>query len=276
MQIHETAFVVSTYRSLHEDISKDLFAKLWNNPATDALIPDILKSVSKQESLLHSLRNRFFYEKLNDFFKIHPNGTLINFGAGFSMYQFQLPKNSLTIEIDKEYIVAYKKNKVDQWMNNNSLPQRNIKYLSIDFNTSPEEEIIHTIKPLLVKKPSFILLEGVLFFLNKKVTHKLFSIFNQIQQTGDLIGSVSYLPEIESTEVYQRLLHYFDSNNDTQDSFNHQTIPHSFYKNIAGYDLIESIDEFMLSKIYAPQSGIQNTTETLNENLYLLQKKIAI
>lgn len=273
MQIHETAFVVSTYRSIHEEISKDPYAKLWNNPATDALIPEMLKNISKHEAILHSLRNRFFYERLNRFFKIHLDGTLVNFGAGFSMYQFHLPKSSLTIEIDKKDIIVHKKEKVNQWINNNSLPKRNINYVSIDFNTNSEQEIITILKPLIGNKPSFILLEGVLFFLNKKVTHKLFNIFNRIQQPGDLIGSVSYLPTVENTEVYQKLLHYFDSNNDAKNSFNHQTIPHSFYNNINGYDLIEHTDGYELSKLYASQSGILSKTEILNESIYLLKKK---
>ncbi|TPN84588.1 class I SAM-dependent methyltransferase [Aquimarina algicola] len=272
MQVHETAFIISTYRSYHEEISQDFYSKLWNNDATEALIPEILESVSQDEAVLHSLRNRFFYEQLSTFFKKNNGGTLINFGSGFSMYQFALDKNVTTIEIDKKDIITYKKEKVEYWTKLGKLPDRDIQYISIDFNTCSVEEVTNIIKPLVKKQPTFILLEGVLFFLNKETSLKLFRIFNTLQNKGDRIGSVSYLPEIENTEVYKRLLHYFDSNNDTNDSFNHQTIPNSFYGKIKEYTLKNHIDEFELAKIYAKEHSIISKDHILNENMYVLEK----
>ena len=153
MQIHETAFIVSTYRSYHEDVSKDPYAKLWNNSKTEALIPSIVENISPHEAILHSIRNRFFYEELTDFFAKNKKGTLINFGAGFSMYQFLLDKNITTIEIDKRDILDYKRNKIEKWINTGKLPQRKIEYLPVDFNTSSEDQIIKKIKPLINERP---------------------------------------------------------------------------------------------------------------------------
>ncbi|WP_062059928.1 class I SAM-dependent methyltransferase [Aquimarina longa] len=271
MKIHETAFIVSTYRSYHEDISKDIYAKLWNNTKTELLIPSILKSISKDEAILHSLRNRFFYERINSFFTKNNGGTLINFGAGFSMYQFIIDDTVSTIEIDKREIIDYKKNKIDLWVDQNKLPYRETLYTAIDFNQKTEKEIIEMLYPLIKKKPTFILLEGVLFFLDQQTTNKLFRVFNKLQNQGDLVGVVSYLPEIEKTEVYQRLLNYFDTHNSTNDSFNHQTIATSYYKKIKGYRLQEHIDEFQLSKIYTPQNSFIDKTQLLNENMYILE-----
>ncbi|MDH7444580.1 class I SAM-dependent methyltransferase [Aquimarina sp. 2201CG14-23] len=273
MQIHETAFVVSTYRSHHEEVSKDIYAKLWNNPSTDNLIPEIIENISKHEAVLHSIRNRFFYEQMRSFFLANNGGTLINFGSGFSMYQFLLNENVRTIEIDKTDIVAYKKEKVDLWTNEGKLPKRDIQYVSIDFTAHSKEEIVSSLKPYIKQGPIFILLEGVLFFLDLDTTNTLFKVFKELQQTGDQVGSVSYLPDIENTEVYRRLLHYFDANNNTNDPFMHQTIPHNFYENINGYFLKKISDEFELSKIYAPNMDITDRKEILNENLYILQKE---
>ncbi len=272
MQIHETAFVVSTYRSHHEDISKDIYAKLWNNPATDAIIPDIFKRVSKYEAILHSLRNRFFYERMNTFFKKNEGGTLINFGAGFSMYQFSFGNYVNTIEIDKKDIIDYKKDKVDHWTKEGKLPTRDITYSAIDFTKNNANKIVESLKPLIQKEPIFILLEGVLFFLDKKTTKTLFEVFKMLQKPGDLLGVVTYLPEVENTTVYKRLLHYFDSNNDTHDSFCHQTIPEAYFHEIDKYQLIEKTDEFELSKKYAPTIKIGHKNQILNETIFLLEK----
>ncbi|WP_299438127.1 class I SAM-dependent methyltransferase [uncultured Aquimarina sp.] len=272
MQIHETAFVVSTYRSQYEDVSKDIYAKLWNNSSTDSLIPEILENVSTYEAILHSLRNRFFYESMKSFFESNKGGTLINFGSGFSMYQFLMNDNVSTIEIDKKDIIDYKKEKIDQWIQEKKLPNRDILYISLDFNTLSEEEIVKSLKPHLKKEPIFILLEGVLFFLDQQTTKKLFKVFRNIQRSGDIVGSVSYLPEIEHTKVYRRLLHYFDSHNDTNDSFSHQTISNSYYQNIDGYTLKEHVDEYSLAKTYASEFGINDKNQILNENMYLLKR----
>ncbi|KAA1242986.1 class I SAM-dependent methyltransferase [Aquimarina sp. RZ0] len=272
MQIHETAFIVSTYRSYHQELSKDIYARLWNNPNTDLLIPSILESISKDEAILHSLRNRFFYEQMYAFFSKNNGGTLINFGAGFSMYPFLLNNTVDTIEIDKKDIIAYKKEKTMHWIREGKLPQRDIQYTAIDFNNSSEQDIHTTIQPMIHKTPTFILLEGVLFFLGPDTTHKLWNIFKEIQSKGDLVGSVSYIPEIENTDVYKRLLHYFDTHNDTDDPFYHQTLPHSFYENLDRYQLKKHIDEFDLSKIYAPDAEIRDRTQILNEHMYILQK----
>jgi len=272
MQIHETAFIVSTYRSYHEDISKDIYAKLWNNPDTDALIPEILTTVSKHEAILHSLRNRFFYEEIRGFFKANNGGTLINFGSGFSMYQFSFDSSIATIEIDKKDIIDYKKDKIDHWTKEHKLPNRDIQYTAIDFNQNSIQQIIATLSPMIKKKPIFILIEGVFFFLDRKTTDKLFTVFKELQNPGDMVGCVTYLPDVEQTEVYKRLLHYFDSHNDTNDSFSHQTIPHSYFSKIKGYTLKEHTDEFELSKIYTTDININSKKEILNETMYILER----
>ncbi|MFP2995516.1 class I SAM-dependent methyltransferase [Spongiivirga sp. MCCC 1A20706] len=272
MQIHETAFVVSTYRSLHEDVSKDNYAKLWNNPATNALLPTIFKEVSPYEGILHAIRNRFFYESLRSFFNKHKGGTFINFGAGFSMYQFILDDSVNTIDIDKKEILDFKKDRIGKWTAEGKLPHRNIQYLSINFNTAQKEEIVYSLRPLITKKPTFILLEGVLFFLNKNTTDKLFDTFKVLQGKDDLVGSVSYISSIKNTKVYSRLINYFDKNNDTNDSFMHQTIPHSYYEQIPNYRLARATSEFNLLEEYSPAHSSIKENEILNEHLYLLQK----
>ncbi|RZT00123.1 class I SAM-dependent methyltransferase [Aquimarina brevivitae] len=272
MQIHETAFIVSHYRAQFENISKDPYAKLWHNPKTAALLPDILDNVSPHEAIMHCVRNRFFFEQLHDFFKKHTKGTLINFGSGFSMYQYMLPDHVLTIEIDKESILQFKERKIVEWTQKNKLPQRTTKYISLDFNLQPQEEIVSKISSLLDNQPNFILLEGVLFFLSPATRDKIFAVFKALQKSGDLIGSVSYLPEVENTAVYQRLLDYFNANNDLNDSFMHQTTPLSFYENLKDYTILQQSSELETLATFAPTHDAPEPSECLNESLYILRK----
>ncbi|MFC5044510.1 class I SAM-dependent methyltransferase [Aquimarina hainanensis] len=273
MKVHETAFIVSTYRSLHETISKDPYARLWNNDKTNSLLPEIFQQISSKEAILHAIRNRFFLEELTAFFKHHPTGTLINFGAGFSMYQFILPAHIHTIEIDKQPIIEYKKSQIGQWIKDGTLPPRVIDYHAVDFATNTTKEIVAKIAPYIQHTPTFVLLEGVLFFLDTTTTNKLFEVFSLLQKPGDQIGSVSYQPEVASTEVYNRLLHYFDRNNQTNELFAHQTIPSSFYHSINGYTVEKEIDEFTLAATYAPEENILIKEAILNESLYILKRR---
>ncbi len=272
MQVHETAFVISTYRALHEEISSDPFARLWNNPQTDALVTNILGGAFKDEAVLHSLRNRFFHDSLQAFFTAEKGGTFINFGAGFSMYQYALPESVETLEIDKTEIISFKKAQTETWMAEGRLPKRKVNYVALDFNHNSSESMVEVIRPFINKSPTFILIEGVLFFLTRDTTNKLFEVFKALQKPGDQVGSVSYAPEIENTRIYGHLLHYFDSNNDTNDSFAHQTIAHEYYKTRNGYALEKHTDDFDMAQLHAPQHDINNRSSILNENLYLLQR----
>lgn len=272
MEIHETAFVVSTFRANDAELSKDRYAHLWVNEATNQLIPAFTKSVSEHDPMLHCLRNRYFQDRMDAFFSKHPNGTFINFGAGFSMYPFMLPASVLTIEIDFVHTVTHKQERLTAWTEKGKLPPRNIQFLSADFNTESQEGLVNKVKPLLHGQPSFILFEGVTFFLNMPTNRKLMEVFADLQLAGDQLGVVSYLPELENAPVYHRLLDYFDANNDTNDAFAHQTIPTEFYENLAGYQLIEHEDEWNIARRFAAKRVDFKKEDILNEHLYLLER----
>ena len=130
IQIHETAFVTSTFRSLNEDLSKDVYAKLWDNSRTDVLVEKYLDQVCSEEVSAHCLRNRFFLEEIE---WLQPE-VLINFGSGFSMYPFLLSDDIIHIEIDKEEVVSYKEEKIKAFQKEGKLPERNIHFIGVDFS----------------------------------------------------------------------------------------------------------------------------------------------
>lgn len=272
MEIHETAFVVSTFRANDAALSKDQYAHLWVNEATNQLIPAFTQSVSEHDPMLHCLRNRYFQDRMDAFFAKHPNGTFINFGAGFSMYPFMLPASVLSIEIDFAHTLAHKQKSLNKWTKEGQLPSRNIHFLSADFNIESAEYLVAKVKPFIQGQATFILLEGVTFFLDMPTNHKLMNVFAALQQAGDQLGVVSYLPELETAPVYRRLLDYFDANNATNDAFAHQTIPNEFYENLAGYQLIEHQDEWNMAQQFASERVDFKKEDILNENMYLLEK----
>ena len=164
IKIHETAFVTSAFRAFDENLSQDIFAKLWQNPKTEQWIAAYLNKVSSEETYTHCLRNRYFLDKIKDLVQNQEIEVLINFGSGFSMYPFLLNENLINIEIDKPEIVDYKKDKIKKWQKENILPKRNIHFIGVDFSENYKKDLLSKINSITANKSSFILVEGVLFF----------------------------------------------------------------------------------------------------------------
>lgn len=269
--IHETAFVTAMYRASDEKLSKDIYAKLWNSKKTEVWVDHFIHEVSIYEKFTHCLRNRYFYDKLASFITKNKIELLINFGCGFSMYPFLLNQKLISIEIDKPEVIAYKKDKIKKFQSDNKLPLRNIHYISTDFASDFESGLFEKIKAIKGNKQSFILIEGVLFFLNKKETDKLFELFRRIQSPDEFIGSVSFDDSVQKLDVFNRLLSFLNPNN-TKQFPNYQTIPIDYYQSLTDYKIIDKQDYYSLSKTFSPQNAFNKDADMLNESMYVLKK----
>lgn len=271
IEIHETAFATSFFRAFDENLSQDKYSKLWHNPKTEIWVKDYLAKVSSEETYTHCLRNRFFLDKLKELINKREIEVLINFGSGFSMYPFLIDENLIHIEIDKPEIVEYKEKQVNLWQKNNILPQRNIYFVGADFSKDYKDRLLSQIKRIKSDKTTFILLEGVLFFLNKKDTKNLFNFFNSIQKKGDYIGCASFKENVKETLAFKNLINFFNQKVIKTGESDYQTIQDKFYRSLENYDLVEYQDYFSLSKKYnnAIKQGKQMI---LNENFYILKK----
>ncbi|WP_272148643.1 class I SAM-dependent methyltransferase [Tenacibaculum aiptasiae] len=269
IKIHDTAFMTSMFRAMNESLSNDSYSKLWNNKKTKVWVDDYLKEVSKEEVHTHCVRNRFFLEKIKE--RLQEVEVLINFGAGFSMYPFLLDESIIHIEIDKPDIVNYKQTQILNWISKGELPQRDIHFIGTDFSQNYEEDLYTKIKTIKKDKKSFILIEGVLFFLDMNQAKRIFNFFDKVQNIGEYIGSVSFKHTIKETKVFSRLLQFFNDRILKTSEDDYLTIDTSFYTKQPRYIIKEHKDYFMYSKELNNKIN-QNATDILNENFYLLQK----
>ncbi len=227
-------------------------------------------AVSPDEPFLHCLRNRYFLEYIERLIQQNDIELMINFGSGFSMYPFLLPNHLNHLEIDQKLVVDYKKKKIRKWMTEGTLPSRRIQFIAQDFR----ENMLDLQEKLSVythSKRSMIILEGVLFFLSNEDTDRLIQLFRNIQRTGSYLGCVSFIPEIEKTNCFQRLLSFYRSQVDAEKEAVYQTIPHSYYEKLPGYQCIDHEDYVSLSKKYSTRK-IKNADSILNEHMYILEK----
>ena len=119
---------------------------------------------------------------------------------------------------------------------------------------------------------AFILIEGVLFFLNEQGTQKTFDIFDRILHSGDFIGSVSFQETIEGTAVFNRLIDFCIQRLNYQHGFHYQVVPDSFYYQRTGYSCIDHQDGLTLNQQFSPHYPLPDRSDFLNENMYLLRK----
>lgn len=271
IEIHETAFLTSTLRSLNEDLSQDYFAKLWRNTKSDIWIKKYLDLVSSEETNTHCLRNRYFLDTIKTLVDDIDVEVLINFGCGFSMYPFLLDERLIHIEIDKPEVIDYKKSKLMNWQKTNTLPKRNIHFIAVDFSEDYKQDLLTKIFSIKNNKPCFILIEGVLFFLDRKETDMLFDFFNMIQKPGDFIGSVSFQDTLKESLAFRKLMTFLNQIVSKTKESDYQTIADDYYRSQPTYQLIDHQDYFSLSAKYGNVIQL-NKEEILNENFYLLKK----
>ncbi|NNK10354.1 MAG: adenosine deaminase [Flavobacteriaceae bacterium] len=249
----------------------DPFAKLWATQATNEHAERYSRAVSSYEALAHRLRNRFFYDTFKNLIKENKIEVMMNFGCGFSMYPFTLDPAVLFVEIDTEDVIHFKQQKTNSWQDKGVLPKRNVKFVSADFNSQSLDELYKRLLPLCEGKKTFILIEGVLFFLGRDDTTRLFHLFSRLQKKNDFVGSVSFQPSLEKQRVFSRLIDFVEVNLEKNQQFNYQTVADEFYTSAEGYRLTEHQDTISLAARYSPDITLAEE-EILNEHMYLLQK----
>ncbi len=271
IKIHETAMVTSAFRAMDETLSKDQYAHLWSSARIQAHADRYSNAVSVFEPHAHCLRNRYFFDQLTDLASDGKIDMLINFGCGFSMYPFALPASIKHIEIDLPEVVAYKQQQIRSWQQLGKLPGRNIQYLSCNFNREYTREFRNTIKMHIGKASTFFLLEGVLFFISRKDSFRLFNLFSDLQRQGDYLGSVSFRPQLEQSRVFGKLVSFVEGNLKKNQQFKYQTVEDEFYEKLSGYQLKDHQDTLGLNSKYSPEKVLPEQ-EVLIEHMYILEK----
>jgi hypothetical protein len=114
-------------------------------------------------------------------------------------------------------------------------------------------------------------MEGVILFLKKASVAALFELFARLQQPGDRLGSVSFLPELRQTAAYARFLDFYRRNLGRSDN-EYTELEDAFYQQLPSYTLMQQTDYLELSSQYAPEHTPLNPEELLNEHLYVLER----
>jgi O-methyltransferase involved in polyketide biosynthesis len=271
--LFESAFLVNESRARRVDISQDRHAQLWVSKATRELWEDFTAKVYPYDAIELGLRNRFFLDTLRFFVRSAKNPVFVNIGAGFTSYPFLVEESCRYIEVDLEHVIDFKRKQIETWIKNGRMPERKIEFIPADLCSAGDRKRLQTrLTSSLVDTPSFLLLEGITYYLDEAVLHALFEMCAAIQRPGSVLAFDYWNPFIKSNPVFLRFKKYFAERFDHKET--HYTFfDEEFIHTIHEYTPVEWTDIQKLETRYTDTIMLKNTLEILPENYVVLQRK---
>lgn len=184
----QTASLVNESRRRREDISRDRFAKLWVLESAASMWDEMASEVGHSDVEL-PLRNRFFLDRLDYFLANDQVTSFVNFGAGFTSYPFLTARACPSAEIDLPHVIRFKRNQVAKWQEGGQLPNREVSFLDADLtDVSRVKELLDGLRSWLQGWATFVLMEGLTYYLPIEARRRLFAGISSIQTAGSILA----------------------------------------------------------------------------------------
>jgi O-methyltransferase involved in polyketide biosynthesis len=275
--ISATAFLVNESRARMVSLSRDIYANHWVRPehrnAVRELWEDFAQEVYPHDDLELSIRNRYFLDRLQAFVCSHEDPVFINIGAGFTSYPFLVDRPIQCIEIDYPEVVACKKARLAALQDARIIPRRAIKFVTMDLNDPKNRR---RFRDYLVSntsgRPSYVLLEGLTYYLQPATLNALFKICGAIQPRGSRLAFDFWKPDMVSHPVFLRLQRFF------ADRFGYARQDYNLFakeciETIQGYRLQEISSAAAQERTYAGSSVLKAYEKILPEHYAVLTKR---
>lgn len=269
----KTGHLIASYRARFASISLDQFAHLWVDDEIESLHAEILTHISNCEDLAHALRSRFFIQRTQRFFDAHPDGVFVNLAAGLSHYPLFLSKPVICIEVERPDVIDLKRKAFARWTDSGDIPSRAIEFITCDLDdSSAVSELANDLHRRLDSRPTYLLMEGLLFYLQRAAIDTIFDQIARRLPMGSRVGSVSFETWTTSTRPYQRLIEFFDRALHPQDAV-YSVIDDDFYAALPGLRLIEKTN---CAQMIGEEASLglqrEDIDEMLIESLYVLER----
>ncbi len=271
--ISESAFLVNESRARNIELSRDRYARLWVTDSTRKLWDDFTREVYPYDDIELGLRNRFFLERLNIFIDTNQDVVFVNIGSGFTSYPFLTDKRCRCIEVDYAHVIDYKRRKLATWQADGLLPERKIEFLPANLaNESDVEDLSNYLGLLLANNSSFILLEGLTYYLEKKVLQRIFNMFSRIQERDSVLTFDYWRPDVIEHPIFLRFRDFF-SRRLGYDEKHYTLFDDDFLQSLPGYEIVEITDIQELETIYSKTTFLADYQKILPEHYAVLRKE---
>lgn len=270
--ISESAFLVNESRARRVELSRDVYAKLWTSDYTKDLWNEFTSKVYPYDDIELSLRNRFFLERLDSYIDSTNNPIFVNIASGFTSYPFLVRNTCKCVEVDFKHVIDFKREKIEMWKQMGKLPRRSIRFFPADIcNKKDVEHLRGFLKSLLKKESSFILLEGITYYLDMSALTYLFDMLSDVQNPCSVLTFDFWKTENAIHPVFKRFSKYFT------ERFGFKETKYNFFDvdficSINGYELVEVRNIQELENLYSSTTLLKDYENILPENYAVLQK----
>jgi O-methyltransferase involved in polyketide biosynthesis len=270
--ISETAFVVNVSRSLRPDISRDIYAHLWITDKARRLWQELAEEVYPYDHISSSLRNRFYLERVSEFLRTRGDAVFVNIAAGFSNYPFLLEAGCTCAEVDFAHVIDSKVQRTTIWQREGTLPKRTVQTHGADLSTAADRRSLsQALKQWYGQRPSFLMMEGLTYYLAPSVLQELLNIIAAAQVPGSQLAFEYWTPDAADYPVFCRLEQYLAKGFAARTQ-HYELLDHDFVSAIPGYHLVESSDIAAQELLHSDTRDLQDKNNRLPVHFAVLRK----
>lgn len=272
--ISESALLVNESRARNVPLSGDTFAHLWVNGATRALWEAFSREVYPHDAIELGVRNRFFLTGLAAFVNGHADPVFVNVGAGFTSYPFLVDARCRSIEVDFAHVIEAKRPRIETWQRESVLPARQVEFIAADL-ARPEDaaRLMAGLAERIGGAPSFILMEGLTYYLSRADFDALLGAFAALQAAGSLLAFDFWTPDTADHPAFNRLRRFFSERfGHAEACYNLMTVEDIRAR--PGYELQTHTDVQELEHRYLGTNVLADYDEILPEHYALLKRTV--
>ena len=272
--ISESAFLVNESRARNVSLSRDRFAHLWVNAATRELWEAFSSDVYPHDAIELGIRNRFFLTALESFVAEREHPVFVNIGAGFTSYPYLVDERCRTVEIDLAHVIEFKRQRADGWGREGRLPERRVEYIPADCTRSADvERLRETLERTIEDAPSFVLIEGLTYYLSRPALDALMRLCSSVQRERSLLAFDFWTPDTAHHPTFDRLRRFFS------ERFGHAETRYTLLMPkeigaIGGYRLVRHTDVQELERTYLGTAVLADYDAILPEHYVLLERRM--
>lgn len=257
-------------------ICKDAIAQYWipenKRASVETLWQKYSDKVYPYDHLELGIRTNYFLELLKNEVLKYPNLIFINIGAGFTSYQYLIEHNITTIELDSKDIINAKKNRVESLVARGEIKKKLTHYIECDLSVDEDRlKAFEKINAIVADSPTFILCEGLFYYLSISNVEELIKDINQIQKTKNALAFDYWTPSLKNKVFYQSMIDFYKVEMGVQEQG--ITLFHIDDLNLIDYTIEERTDVYEQEKKVINEFILnENKDQCLDENYIILRK----